>query len=596
MSEVEVPLLARGEEYEAQLEPLTVHKSRYQIQRYWRKGLLLCLSIFLVGLFYYRWHSSSKTSYLRWEPCPEASKYLCAFLKVPTDYNNSSAGTVTLALSKYPTTASAAERLGSVMTNFGGPGLPGRTALFESGARLQALFGNKYDIIAWDQRGLGKSLPKINCFGSGAGYERFLGNTVLESTFSIPSNPFSTTGRALMVQQQRQALALEKAQANMCRIHVGSETLRYMSTSMTIRDMGEINRVLEGPDAKINFAMGWCACFLALFLHDPNPSHFIQSYGTIVGSYLANMLPHKVGRILIDGVVPPDMWANIHYESMALPRLFLRDAESTYDWFLSECFKAGSPRCALVNAQDRSASDIKKRISSFLLKLESEPLVVTGYEDRAGILTDGGVRILLYKTIQNPPRWPEFARYLASAMQGDGSDVRRFMARSPANYTQQALGRLAISCGDALPYSSNETTWPTAENIVDRLLGIMKDVSPTFGGTVHIMEQHGACQFWPATGMGPERFTGPWNHSLTTPMLILSNTDDPVTPLEAGRIVKRDLGSSARLVVQQSPGHSYLAPMTRCARNIITDYFVQGKIPVNDETRCGEEAFDYFPS
>jgi hypothetical protein len=46
---------------------------------------------------------------------------------------------------------------------------------------------------------------------------------------------------------------------------------------------------------------------------------------------------------------------------------------------------------------------------------------------------------------------------------------------------QEALLRLAISCGDARPYGKDEK-WPTAEDMVDSILETMKE-SPRFGAT-----------------------------------------------------------------------------------------------------------------
>jgi pimeloyl-ACP methyl ester carboxylesterase len=113
--------------------------------------------------------------------------------------------------------------------------------------------GNKYDIISFDQRGLGHSTPKVNCFGSARSYEAFKANTVFETTFSVPEDPFSPAGRAVMIEQQKEVLALEEVQATVCANTMGGKVLGYMSTTTTIYDMEEISRVLEGADALINF-------------------------------------------------------------------------------------------------------------------------------------------------------------------------------------------------------------------------------------------------------------------------------------------------------------------------------------------------------
>lgn len=119
--------------------------------------------------------------------------------------------------------------------------------------KVQHQTGGRYDIISFDQRGLGHSIPKVNCFGSAHSYETFQANTVFETTFSVPKDPFSPPGKAVLVEQQKQALALEEAQATVCRNRMDVEALGYMSTTTTIYDMEEISRLLEGEDALINF-------------------------------------------------------------------------------------------------------------------------------------------------------------------------------------------------------------------------------------------------------------------------------------------------------------------------------------------------------
>jgi pimeloyl-ACP methyl ester carboxylesterase len=127
--------------------------------------------------------------------------------------------------------------------------------------RVQHLTGNRHDIISFDQRGLGHSLPKVNCFGSALNYELFLTNTVFETTFSVPKDPFSAAGRAVLIEQQKEALALEQIQGTMCAQTVGAEALGHMSTTTTIYDMEEISRVLVGEDALINFVRSFIDIF-----------------------------------------------------------------------------------------------------------------------------------------------------------------------------------------------------------------------------------------------------------------------------------------------------------------------------------------------
>ncbi|KAK7052459.1 hypothetical protein R3P38DRAFT_2860456 [Favolaschia claudopus] len=521
---------------------------------------------------------------INWQPCVEDASFFCGYLDVPTDYDNPSAGTSRLRLTNYPAPCPQSERLGIILINYGGPGVPGSEASFDTAPRLSNLTGSRHDIISFDQRGLGRSTPKVNCFGSALKYEMFKTNTVFETTFSVPKDPFSAAGRAVLIEQQKEALALEEAQGALCAETLGAKALGFMSTTTTIYDMEEISKVMEGEDAPLNFYGG--------------------SYGTIVGAYLANMLPHKAGKIVIDGVVPGDAWSNEHYDSQVLLRLLLTDSEKTYQLYLSECFEAGPEHCPLTHMEDKSAKDIEKRVDDFIDRVEAQPLRGVKYS-RPGYLTSGGVRSSIFTMLQMPEAWPRITQMLAAAI--NNSDpaplmaliYRRYSDPSPTpqhdGYIETGQGellRLAIFCGDALPYVEGEQL-PTAESIVDDILVTMKTL-PRFGATVHLMEQHGGCHLWPGTGAGPKRFTGPFNKTLTTPALIVANTHDPITPYDSAKLVKNTMGDSARLLVQDVAGHSYLAPTTSCAARVISNYFAKGVIPEDAETFCKREIGNYF--
>ncbi|KAJ7148751.1 TAP-like protein-domain-containing protein [Mycena crocata] len=552
----------------------------------WNAQARLCVLALLCLVFWnhFRAPPHSTHSSIDWQPCHEDPSFLCGYLDVPTDYDNPSAGTSRLALTNYPATCAKSERLGIIITNFGGPGVPGRSASFTSGLRIQNFTGNRHDIISFDQRGLGHSLPKVNCFGSALKYQMFQTNTVFETTFSVPPNPFSREGRAVLIEQQKEALALEETQGALCEETMGAEMLGFMSTTTTIYDMEEISRVLEGENALINFWGG--------------------SYGTIVGAYLGNMLPHKAGKILIDGVVPGEIWSNENYDSQVLLRLLLTDSEKTYQLYLSDCFEAGPKYCALTDPGDKGPESIEQRIDNFIAQLEAHPMRVTNYV-RPGYLTSGGVRSSFFNVLQMPAMWTTYAQMLASAInEADGAPIMQLIAAKYSDpspppdaegYTetgQGALLRLAISCGDARRYEEGERG-PTAEEIVDAIL-VTLETHPRFGATVHLMEQHGGCHFWPGTGVGPTRFTGPFNKTLATPTLLVANTHDPITPYASAKIVQETMGNSSRLLLQGAAGHSYLTPTTECAMRVIRSYFADGIIPEAAETWCEREVGNYF--
>jgi pimeloyl-ACP methyl ester carboxylesterase len=83
----------------------------------------------------------------------------CASLRVPLDYSHPSGRKITLALSEVPATAPAAQQLGDLLVNPGGPGASGRSLAAVVATRLDRSVSAKYNIIGFDPRGVGASVP-----------------------------------------------------------------------------------------------------------------------------------------------------------------------------------------------------------------------------------------------------------------------------------------------------------------------------------------------------------------------------------------------------------------------------------------------------
>lgn len=129
--------------------------------------------------------------------------------------------------------------------------------------------------------------------------------------------------------------------------------------------------------------------------------------------------------------------------------------------------------------------------------------------------------------MEGPALWPTTAQYVAQAMSGDGTNLLNFLLPKyvdmplPDLSFSADLSRLAVTCLDSPP-PKDESEFPTAEGLADIGLETIRSVSRHFGMSVTLSEPDGGCQFWPVKG--PERYTGPWNHTLKNPILIVSNT------------------------------------------------------------------------
>ncbi|KAJ6550847.1 hypothetical protein DFH09DRAFT_988697 [Mycena vulgaris] len=501
---------------------------------------------------------------VKWSPaseCPPGTE--CGSVIVPKDYFNPRAGTASIAIARFKATKSP--KKGTVFLNPGGPG--------GSGTRLATqifadIIGDDWDLLGFDPRGINKTSPQVKCFDSAMDYNFFVANTVLEQGFTVASssNLSDPALEAQLVEQSRQFLALKKSQAELCAKNMGDE-LRYMGTATVVRDMDFMSKIFDGEDAKINFWGG--------------------SYGSILGAYLVNMLPSRAGFVVIDGIADPVNWST--EPSHKWPINWLASTEKTYRFYLETCSHAGPEACPLAEYADEPYEDIQARIESFFDRLAVTPLPVP-FAFRPGLLTSGAARALLLMYLERPPQWSDSATALAQAMAGNGTMLFDKLATPRAPSTPHYdLVRLGVTCMDSPPPASR-ADMPSAEDLAAEFLRTMREVSPHFGASVSVGEPDGGCQYWPVRG--PERFVGPWNATLEWPMLIVSNTMDPITPIESGLRINSLMLNSTRIIIQDGPGHCSTAIPTLCTTKLIRGYYA-GTLPENG-TMC-DTAYTFFP-
>ncbi|KAK7002424.1 hypothetical protein R3P38DRAFT_1733804 [Favolaschia claudopus] len=526
-------------------------------------GLLIFAASRLLSLPCWSRHGSErKVGTVKWSPSSECNPgTICGSVFVPKDYFNPEAGTASVAISVYK--ATKLPKKGTVFLNPGGPG--------GSGTRLAApefanLIGDDWDLLGFDPRGINKTEPQVQCFDTFSDFSMFNANTVLEQGFTVASsrNLSDPEIEKQLVEQARQFLVLKKSQAQLCAKNMGDD-LRYMGTANVVRDMDFMAQIFDGKDAKINY---WGA-----------------SYGSILGAYLVNMLPHRVGFVTIDGIADPVNWST--EPSHKWPINWLASTEKTYRFYLETCSRAGPEACPLAQYTDEPYEAIESRLETFFDSLVVTPLPVP-FGSRPAYLTSGAARALLLILLQRPIRWSESAHAFAQAM-NSANGTLIFDALPRPSKSSYDLVRLGVTCMDSPPPSSPKEV-PTPEDLAAELMKTMREVSPHFGASVSVGEPDGGCQYWPVKG--PERFAGPWNASLEWPMLIVSNTMDPITPIQSGLRINSLMPDSSRLIIQDGPGHCSPATPTLCTINLVRNYFA-GILPENG-TMCGTE-FDYFP-
>jgi pimeloyl-ACP methyl ester carboxylesterase len=211
--------------------------------------------------------SGGLASSLRWSSCTisgvQGAAMKCANLQVPLNYADPGGRKITLALSEVPATAPASQQQGDLLVNPGGPGASGRSLAAGVAQGISPSVAAEYNIIGFDPRGVGASVPALSCepgFFSGVRPNYIPANAAAEQVL---------INRA-------------KTYAANCEKRFGW-LLPYMTTEDVARDVDSIRAALG--QQKINY--------------------YAFSYGTYLGQVYATLFPNRVRRMVLDSTVDP---------------------------------------------------------------------------------------------------------------------------------------------------------------------------------------------------------------------------------------------------------------------------------------------------
>jgi pimeloyl-ACP methyl ester carboxylesterase len=254
---------------------------------------------------------------LDWHPCTISGAGLqCATLAVPLDYRHPAGRKITLALSMVPATAPADQRQGDLLVNPGGPGASGRVwaALIAYG--LKHTVASEYNIIGFDPRGVGASVPALHCdpsFFAGVRPDYIPANRAAEQVL---------IGRA-------------KAYAAGCERRFGW-LLPFMTTQDAVRDMDAIRAALG--QQKISY-LGY-------------------SYGTYLGQVYATLFGNRVRRMALDSTVDPQgAW---YADNISQDRPWEARIQAFFSWVAAHAgfYRLGTTRAQVQQAWYRARAKL----------------------------------------------------------------------------------------------------------------------------------------------------------------------------------------------------------------------------------------------
>ena len=463
--------------------------------------------------------SSFYSQQLAWSDCEGAQ---CATLTVPLDYAQPQGDTIEVSVIKVPA-ARESRRIGSLVVNPGGPGGSGvdyaRAADFIVGKGVR----DAYDVVGFDPRGVGRSAP-IDCL-TDAELDTFLGSD------PTPDDPAEEQAFAKTAEGLGQSCA-----------NTAGPLLGHVSTQDAARDM-DILRATLGEE-KLTY-LG-------------------KSYGTYLGTIYADLFPAQVGRMVLDGVVAPDLTAE--EINLGQAKGFER---ATREW-AAYCVEEGD--CPLGTSVD----EVMEGLRAFLLAVDSNPLPRTG-DNAVPQLTEGWASLGIAAAMYDQGQWRTLVDSMSEALKGDGTSLmqlaNQYADRNPGG---QYAGNImeviyAVNCLDRPDTADVSVVKKNADAFVA--------AAPTWGrflawGSV-------PCGVWPIqTGAKPTKITA----AGSGPIVVVGTTRDPATIYEWSVRLRGEL-ANAVLLTYDGDGHTAYTRSNSCIDRPIDDYYTKGIVPT-DGLKC----------
>ena len=354
------------------------------------------------------------SSTVAWEDCTDEARGInrqfpdsftaeCGQVVVPRDWNSPDNGeTFEIAVMRIRS-EDQRDRLGAILTNFGGPGASGFDQLPHLAPDLERL-ATRFDLVTFDPRGVGRS-ASVKCIADGD----------LDASFGYQPDPVTDA-------EFQGAVAISRRIGEGCSTKFGDQLTLY-STEQAARDMDAIRAALG----------------------EETFDYLGYSYGTLLGAVYAQLFPDKIRSMVLDGAVDPQQSPVESSEGQAMG--FERALTNFSTW----CGQ-NTRRCPI-------APDARGAIEAAIASAATNPVRGSGGRQA----TSGWVFYSVVSALYYQPAWEYLARAIADLKRGDPTVVF-LLADSYAD--RDASGRYgtlfdannAVNCTDSESY-------PTVEEI-----------------------------------------------------------------------------------------------------------------------------------
>jgi pimeloyl-ACP methyl ester carboxylesterase len=465
---------------------------------------------------------------IQWAPCKPASTDQsrippgaeCGMLSVPVDYNKTDGDVAQIAMIRFKATG---QKIGSLIVNPGGPGESGVEAAASLIPTLPQSVRDRFDLVGFDPRGVANSTPAVWC-NSDADNDRLRAD---------PQVDYSPAGVEHIEKETKEFV-------QRCVDKMGKEFLENLGTANVAKDLDSMRAALG--DEKLTY-LGY-------------------SYGTRIGSAYAEAFPDKVRAMILDGAVDPN----------ADPiEAYIRQAaafQQAFNDYAADC--AQSPDCPL-GTDPAKAVEVYRSLVAPLVDKPAKTKDPRGLSYSDAIV---GTILPLY----SPSLWRHLTQALSELKDGKGDTMLTladlYMGRdAQGHYNNSTDVRVAVNCVDQPAVSDRAKTVEE-----DRR---SREVAPflSYGKfTGHAPLE--TCAFWPVP---PTSTPHEIKVNGLPPILVVSTTNDPATPYQAGVDLAKQLGGT--LLTFDGTQHTVVFQGNACVDEIAARYLVDVTVPPPN-TRC----------
>ncbi len=522
--------------------------------------------------------AAARVPRIRWQRCDESFGLFktdkvvrCARIRVPLDYDDPDGETTRLQLTRRP---AAGRSVGSLFVNLGGPG--GRAAAFvafNGGRLLSPMVARRMDVIGVNPRGTGGS-GRTTCLTRGAEPTR------------DPAFPVTAEDEAVW-------LAADDTLRRICD-RDATALVDHASTADNARDMELVRRAIKEP--RINF--------------------YGVSYGSYFGATYAALFPDRIRTMIVDGVLDPVAWATGTAASEDEPfSVRVGSGFGSYEALTSawsECDRVGSERCPLAPNAQQKWDEVLEAARSRPIDAFDEPQTYKdivsftsaglysrrSYKPTARVIAALHSQLLARGTLESRTTTPEARRLEARARAATAKADGAYRLLMRAKRQRAAIGPYAASgpsrLAGARRLAPKKALVPKKADVLFDAVVCSDTVNPRDPAvwTDRAPKEDRATPWfgrlwsWSSSpcarggiGSDDDAFRGPWDTRTSAPLLIVTSTHDPATPISGARAMATHFEGSSVLTFN-GWNHGALGEGP-CIQRAMGEYLVEEKLPAN---------------